>query len=155
MFFFDTMSDFNVPGSRPKKTRWNFGNRPQVTLKWPFPLRDLKLCDLKLWKLTVSSPPLPSGIAFRYVARCPWGRTFRKSIRSELYCSLFILSSATTSSYVTRRPHTCHNLPPSEIDGGLFLADFAGSEGIYLFHRIGWKGRIWQPCIRNNCKLLY
>ena len=23
------MSDFNVPGSRPKKTRWNFGNRPQ------------------------------------------------------------------------------------------------------------------------------
>ena len=22
------MSDFNVPGSRPKKTRWNFGNRP-------------------------------------------------------------------------------------------------------------------------------
>ena len=27
--FFDTVSDFNVPGSRPKKTRWNFGNRPQ------------------------------------------------------------------------------------------------------------------------------
>ena len=27
--FFDTMSDFNVPGSRPKETRWNFGNRPQ------------------------------------------------------------------------------------------------------------------------------
>ena len=26
--FFDTMSDFNVPGSRPKKTRSNFGNRP-------------------------------------------------------------------------------------------------------------------------------
>ena len=25
--FFDTMLDFNVPGSRPKKTRWNFGNR--------------------------------------------------------------------------------------------------------------------------------
>ena len=42
--------------------------------------------------------------------------------------------------------HTYHNLPPSEIDGGLFLADFAGSGGIYLFHRIGWKGRIWQLC---------
>ena len=26
--FFDTMSDFNVPGSRPKQTRINFGNRP-------------------------------------------------------------------------------------------------------------------------------
>ena len=25
---FDTMSDFNVPGSRPKQTQWNFGNRP-------------------------------------------------------------------------------------------------------------------------------
>ena len=42
--------------------------------------------------------------------------------------------------------HTCHNLPPSEIDGGLFLAVFTGSEGEHLFHRIGWKGRIWQLC---------
>ena len=25
--------------------------------------------------------------------------------------------------------HTCHNLPPSEIDEGLFLAGFTGSEG--------------------------
>ena len=33
--------------------------------------------------------------------------------------------------------HTCHNRPPSEIDRGLFLAVFAGSEGRYLFHRIG------------------
>ena len=38
---------------------------------------------------------------------------------------------------VPRGGHTCHNLPPSEIDGGLFLALFAGSEGKYLFHRIG------------------
>ena len=44
--------------------------------------------------------------------------------------------------------HTCHNLPPSEIDGGLFLAVFTGTEGRYLFHRIGWKGRIWQLCPR-------
>ena len=29
--------------------------------------------------------------------------------------------------------HTCHNLPPSEIDLGLFLAVFTGSEGRYLF----------------------
>ena len=27
----DPMPDFNVPGSRPQKTRWNFGNRPYVT----------------------------------------------------------------------------------------------------------------------------
>ena len=40
--------------------------------------------------------------------------------------------------------HTCHILPPSEIDLGLCLAVFAGSGGKYLFHRIGWKGRIWQ-----------
>ena len=33
--------------------------------------------------------------------------------------------------------HTCHILPPSEIDLGLFWADFAGSGGKHLFHRIG------------------
>ena len=33
--------------------------------------------------------------------------------------------------------HTCHILPPSEIDLGLCLAGFAGSGGKYLFHRIG------------------
>ena len=33
--------------------------------------------------------------------------------------------------------HTCHVLPPSEIDLGLCLADFAGSGGRYLFHGIG------------------
>ena len=43
--------------------------------------------------------------------------------------------------------HTCHILPPSEIDLGLSLAVFAGSGGKYLFHRIGWKGRIWQLCL--------
>ena len=37
----------------------------------------------------------------------------------------------------TQLAHTCHILPPSEIDRGLFLAVFAGSEGRYLFHRIG------------------
>ena len=29
---------------------------------------------------------------------------------------------------------------------GLCLAVFAGSGGKYLFHIIGWKGRIWQVC---------
>ena len=33
--------------------------------------------------------------------------------------------------------HTCHILPPSEIDLGLCLAVFEGSGGRYLFHRIG------------------
>ena len=35
-------------------------------------------------------------------------------------------------------------LPPSEIPWRLFLAVLKGSEGKHLFHRIGWKGRIWQ-----------
>ena len=33
--------------------------------------------------------------------------------------------------------HTCHILPASEIDLGLFLPVFAGSGGEYLFPRIG------------------
>ena len=33
--------------------------------------------------------------------------------------------------------HTCHILPPSEIDLGLCLPVFAGSGGKYSFHRIG------------------
>ena len=44
-----------------------------------------------------------------------------------------------------RQHHTRHILLPSEIDLRLFWADFTGSEGKHLFHRIGWKGRIWQP----------
>ena len=47
--------------------------------------------------------------------------------------------------------HTCHPLPPSEIDLGLRLAVFTSSEGQYLFHRIGWKGRIWQLCLFIRC----
>ena len=47
--------------------------------------------------------------------------------------------------YLISRLHTCHILPPSEIDSGLCLADFTDLEGKHLFHRIGWKGRIWQP----------
>ena len=43
-----------------------------------------------------------------------------------------------------RERHTCYILPPSEIDVRLCSAVFAGSGGNSLFHRIGWKGRIWQ-----------
>ena len=32
IIFYDTMSDFNVLGSRPKKTRSNFGNRPYTSV---------------------------------------------------------------------------------------------------------------------------
>ena len=45
-----------------------------------------------------------------------------------------ILGFASSSSIDT---HTCHILPPSEIDFGLCLAVFAGSGGKYLSHRIG------------------
>ena len=37
----------------------------------------------------------------------------------------------------TRNKHTCHILPPSEIDLGLCLAVLTSSGGKYLFHRIG------------------
>ena len=43
-----------------------------------------------------------------------------------------------------RHKHTRHILPPSEIDLGLCWADFTDLEGKHLFHRNGWKGRIWQ-----------
>ena len=36
-----------------------------------------------------------------------------------------------------RSPHSCHILPPSEIDLGLFWADFTDLEGKHPFHRIG------------------
>ena len=36
-----------------------------------------------------------------------------------------------------RERHTRHILPPSEIDLGLFWADFTDLEGKHLFHRIG------------------
>ena len=42
------------------------------------------------------------------------------------------------------KPRTGRILPPSEIGLGLFWADFTDLEGKHLFHRIGWKGRIWQ-----------
>ena len=61
---------------------------------------------------------------------------------------IIILKLRLVASRNFKRPHdnthTCHVLPPSEIDGGLFLAVFTGSEGKKLFHRIGRKGRIWQ-----------
>ena len=49
-----------------------------------------------------------------------------------------------SNAKVRKGNHTCHILPPFEIDLGLCLAVFAGSGGKCLFHRIGWKGRIWQ-----------
>ena len=38
------------------------------------------------------------------------------------------------SSGFERKVHTCHILPPSEIDLGLFWADFTDLEGKHLFH---------------------
>ena len=39
---------------------------------------------------------------------------------------------------------TRHILPLSEIDWGLFWADFTDLEGKHLFHRTGFKGRIFH-----------
>ena len=40
-------------------------------------------------------------------------------------------------------PHTCHILPPSEIDLGLCLAVLAGSEGRYLFRSLFLQAQNW------------
>ena len=45
--------------------------------------------------------------------------------------------AGTPFSESLREDHTCHILPPSELDWGLFLAVFTGLEGKHLFHRIG------------------
>ena len=41
------------------------------------------------------------------------------------------------------RAYSPYSTPLWNIFGAVF-GGFAGSEGRYLFHRIGWKGRIWQ-----------
>ena len=56
--------------------------------------------------------------------------------------------------WLHRHLHTCHILPPSGIDWGLFLVVFTGSEGKHLFHRIGWKGRTWQLWPTNSAKVI-
>ena len=68
----------------------------------------------------------------------------------RLFYKEFLCFNAMPCRHMPLLVHTCHILPPSEIDLGLSLAVFAGSGGKYLFHRIGWKGRIWQLC----CALL-
>ena len=48
---------------------------------------------------------------------------------------LLLLLTSTIVSVLLLPP--CHILPPSEIPWRLLLADFAGSGGKKLFHRIG------------------
>ena len=65
---------------------------------------------------------------------------------SSCVCHVFRCSTTKSNIVCAFRVYpTRHVLPPSEIDLGLCLAVFSGSEGRYLFHRIGRKGRIWQP----------
>ena len=60
----------------------------------------------------------------------------KRSLRfsSDSFCCRHAVPLAAYVKVVIR---TCHILPPSEIDWGLCLAVFAGSEGTYLFHRSG------------------
>ena len=61
-------------------------------------------------------------------------------IRINIFFSFFFFSLFSflfTGERGASLLHTCHILPPSEIDLGLCLAVFAGSGGKYLFHRIG------------------
>ena len=72
--------------------------------------------------------------------RLPWG----KYARTMFTPTMFSRGRNLLCGDFARQCHTCHILPPSEIDLGLSWADFAGSGGKHLLHRIGWKGRIWQ-----------
>ena len=70
----------------------------------------------------------------------------------HMYTYVYAMSPGPTSVAIRARRSrrysytqpACHILPPSEIGWGLFSYVFTGSEGKHLFHRIGWKGRIWQ-----------
>ena len=44
--------------------------------------------------------------------------------------ALYVRKTSVRPAARQRTGHTCHNLPPSEIDLGLFWADFAGSAGV-------------------------
>ena len=48
-----------------------------------------------------------------------------------------VWGSGSRSHSRSRDDHTCHILPPSEIELGLCLAVFAGSGGKDLLHRTG------------------
>ena len=55
------------------------------------------------------------------------------SISLSLYIYIYIY----IYMYTTGIGPTCHILPPSEIELGLFWADFTDLKGKHLFHRIG------------------
>ena len=62
-----------------------------------------------------------------------------------IYIYIYIYTPCTcTASQAHVNYHTRRILPPSEIDLGLFWADFTDLEGKHLFHRIGLKGSVWQ-----------
>ena len=64
------------------------------------------------------------------------------SLLLSLLLMIIIINDNTTTTNnnnndITIYRHTRHTLPPSEIDLGLFRADFTDLEGKPLFHRIG------------------
>ena len=65
--------------------------------------------------------------------------TYNIECNSIIYieCNSICICSSIMYTLECIYSHTCHILPPSEIDLGLCLAVFAGSGGRYLFHRIG------------------
>ena len=65
--------------------------------------------------------------------------TITITITITIAITMLIYMSSCSSIIISlrRRLHTCHILPPSEIDLGLFWANFTDFEGKHLFHRIG------------------
>ena len=124
----------------PTKIAW-------LKLSRNFPM-DMKMFPLKI-KIMLESNPLKSWILVWRLAVRARGQ-LPQSSELSISQSEGLSSSASVVRKSPNRFHTCHILPPSEIDLGLCLAVFAGSGGKYLFHRIGWKGRIWQLWISHE-----
>ena len=106
--------------------------------QWHFPM-DVHVCDF--WRVTFCPEDgravdvgqqqhrTPSARDHVGVLRTCQAHLDSRRLSDSLRCRLWMNTSL--------KFHTCHILSPSEIDLGLFLADFAGSGGRYLFHRIG------------------
>ena len=77
-----------------------------------------------------------------YIADCFWSDSFSWFKPTTTNNKSYVVFTVSMLVSVVQCP-PCHILPPSEIPWRLFLAVLQAQKGS-LFHRIGWKGRIWQ-----------
>ena len=126
------------PGWRSSPCPGSRGDRPWRRSTRPGSCRGRRPTSSPARRAPWSPAPAAAGRSRRPLSLA---YVFRVFPRARLETSSGPLGRS--SGLVSRVP-PCHILPPSEIPWRLFLAVSAGSEGEYLFRRIGWKGRIWQ-----------